>query len=63
MYRAVVRSWGPRRWQVRKFALGMQGEKSFGGSGAPANLCQIGYQPSDRFRKQSIPAREKAIPR
>ena len=46
---------GPTKMASAKvLALGMQGERSFGGSGAPAHLYQIGYQPSDRLRKQSI---------
>jgi len=29
---------------AKAFALEMQGEKSFGGSGAPAHLCRVSYQ-------------------
>jgi hypothetical protein len=46
---------GPTKMASAKvLALGMQSERSFGGSGAPAHLYQIGYQPRDRLRKQSI---------
>ena len=37
---------GPTKMASAKvLALGMQGERSFGGSGAPAHLYQTGYQP------------------
>jgi len=42
---AMFRSNRPARMASAKaFALEMQGEKSFGGSGAPAHLCRVGYQ-------------------
>ncbi len=39
---------------AKAFALGMQGEKSFGGSGAPAHLCRLGYQRCYRIGKLSL---------
>jgi hypothetical protein len=39
---------------AKAFALEMQGEKSFGGSGAPAHLRRIGYQRCDGADKLTL---------
>ena len=47
---------------AKAFALGMQGEKSFGGSGAPAHLCRTGYQHCDRTGKRTLSGPANAMP-